>query len=65
MSHVNEQIIQKKNLLKELTKTMDIPSYRHESIAWLLKHLNIKNSSHKNYNKVIELCEELKRIGVQ
>ncbi len=65
MSHTNEQIIEKKNLLRELTKGMDIPSYHHESVNWLLKNLDAKNKDHKNYNKTIELCEELKRMGVQ
>jgi biopolymer transport protein ExbD len=53
-----------KKELKHLTNKMDVPDYNKTKIIWLLKNLHVRNSENKNYDKVINICEELKKRGV-
>lgn len=51
--------------LQQLTKPIDIPSYRKTSVKWLLKKLPKTNyTNHKNYNRIISICNELDKMGV-
>ena len=59
---------EKKDLLKYLVKlvsSMDIPVFRRESPYWLNKNLKEFNISHKNYEKAMEVCGKLLKMGVR
>jgi hypothetical protein len=50
--------------LEQLTRTMDVPVYRRNNVAWLNKSLAVKNKSHANFEKAMGLIKELLSHGV-
>jgi hypothetical protein len=50
--------------VEKLVSKMDLPSHRktikhNDDLRWLKNNLAVKNSKHKNYEKVIQLLETL------
>jgi hypothetical protein len=50
--------------IEKLISKMDLPSYRksvkhNDDARWLKNNLKIRNSSHKNYTKVMELLNSV------
>jgi hypothetical protein len=50
--------------IEKLISKMDLPTYRksvkhNDDARWLKNNLKIKNASHKNYTKVIELLSSV------
>lgn len=59
---------EKEDLLRQLVKlvsSMNVPTFRRESPFWLKKNMKQFNCSHKNYNKAMEICEKLLKMGVR
>lgn len=50
--------------LERITKGMDVPVFRRRNVSWLDKHLHLRNSQHKDYEKAIQLIKELLNNGV-
>ena len=51
--------------LESLTKHMDLPDFRRTSVQWLVRNMKVKNGSHQNFNKAMEVVVELSRMGVR
>jgi hypothetical protein len=50
--------------VEKLISKMDLPSHRksikhNDDLRWLKNNLAVRNSKHKNYEKVIQLLETL------
>ena len=50
--------------VEKLVSKMDLPSHRktikhNDDLRWLKNNLAVRNSKHKNYEKVIQLLETL------
>jgi hypothetical protein len=50
--------------VEKLISKMDLPLYRksvkhNDDARWLKNNLNVRNSEHKNYAKVMELLNDL------
>jgi hypothetical protein len=50
--------------IEKLISKMDLPNYRksvkhNDDARWLKNNLKIRNSSHKNYTKVMELLNSV------
>ena len=50
--------------LTQITNSMRVPSYNKTKIDWLLRNLQVYNSQHKDFNEAIEICKNLKKMGV-
>lgn len=61
---MSSEYLQKLQEIEKLIAKMDLPNYRktvshNDDARWLKKNLHVKNSTHKNYAKVIELLNQL------
>jgi hypothetical protein len=54
----NEQLF---NELEKLTREMNVPALRQKDTGWLLRNAGINNANHPNINKVIEICNALRK----
>ena len=55
---------QKLTDVAQLIKKMDLPDYRksvkhNTDLRWLKNNLHVKNASHKNYQKVMDIIDTL------
>ena len=44
--------------LKEILDSMDVPEFRKSDFGWLGRNLGIRNNSHPQFNRAIELIKE-------
>ena len=56
--------LQKLAEIEKLIAKMDLPAYRknvkhNDDVRWLKNNLAVRNASHKNYNQVMQLINEL------
>jgi hypothetical protein len=56
--------LQKLAEIEKLIAKMDLPNYRkkvshNDDARWLKNNLQVKNATHKNYSKVMELLKEI------
>jgi len=58
-------VIEMKERLKELTKSMDIPSFRSTSIPWLHRNMAIRNKEHPDFEEAKNIVLELLKMGVR
>ena len=54
-----------KEKLEELTKSMDIPSFRRKSIPWLNRNLAARNKEHPNFDEARDIVTQLMKMGVR
>jgi len=52
----NQEIILR---IKELIKTMDIPDFRRNDVAWLNRNMVIRNANHENFEQALKLIKKL------
>ena len=58
------EYLQRLSEIEKLIAKMDLPNYRKEvkhndDVRWLKNNLQVKNTKHKNYEKVMELLTSL------
>jgi hypothetical protein len=58
------EYMQKLADVAQLIKKMDLPEYRksvkhNTDLRWLKNNLHVKNSKHKNYQKVMDIIDTL------
>jgi hypothetical protein len=51
--------------LEEITKTMDIPSHKTCSVAWLSKKMEQSNKDHSRFEEARGLVDTLYSMGVR
>lgn len=49
----------KKQQLIEILKTMDIPPFRFDDLAWLSRNITIRNFGHEKINEARQIIKEL------
>jgi uncharacterized protein (UPF0147 family) len=64
MSDNRERIRQLLDQLEKLVKDMDVPTYKRTNPSWLQKNLKIKNETHPNFSKAMDLVKQLLSNGV-
>ena len=61
---MSTEYLQQLSEVEKLVSKMDLPSHRktikhNDDLRWLKNNLAVRNSKHKNYEKVIQLLETL------
>lgn len=61
---MSTEYLQQLGEVQKLISKMDLPNYRKEvkhndDLRWLKNNLAVRNSKHKNYEKVIQILESL------
>lgn len=45
--------------IQSILSTMDIPSSRRHDYKWIARNLGVKNLTHKDFNRAMELIKEI------
>jgi hypothetical protein len=61
---MSTEYLQQLGEVQKLISKMDLPNYRKEvkhndDLRWLKNNLAVRNSKHKNYEKVMQILESL------
>lgn len=51
------------NELENLTRSMNVPTFKQKDVDWLLENIETNNVNHKNLSKVKKICQLLKKEG--
>ena len=62
---MNAEIVGMLDDLENITKKMEIPSFRRRSVKWLERHLYFRNVSHPRYEEAKALIKLLLKKGAR
>lgn len=61
MEHINQLL----NELENLTISMNIPIGRRKDYNWILRNVQFENQGNRNLEKVIKICQILKKAEMK